>query len=444
MAWLWILTILIGLWMCLRYLPAGFDAKRPVGELIALTPLLCIPLVVLIVVSACMDAWWPFAIGLFLLACEVWFRRGYFFGAKPKGAGLTRNNSSTTGANKSKVGEDKAATRNDAQSDAATDAAELEQSGRSILDVLLVENGGDEDKTESAPNAFLLNTLGEEAAARATDQSGEQELTNAMAAPAHATEQEKPTGLTVMTLNCRYGRADPTAIIDAVRRYHVDVLALQEASAGLEQSLIDARLILDLPYHAAGAPTKNDNGGFNMIWTRDVPTTLKPNTIDLEAAAAPGAVVKVGDQSVLVASAHPKSPHRGGQYWGYGIAHLSEFLGYTGLTKPAIPEHVPAAVDPITPRPDEHIADSVVVMGDLNSSLDIPSFRSLLNAGFIDSSLETHSGMHLTFPTSWPVVPRVLELDHVLHSRGLAATEITAFKVPGTDHAALVAHLVEA
>ena len=29
-------------------------------------------------------------------------------------------------------------------------------------------------------------------------------------------------------------------------------------------------------------------------------------------------------------------------------------------------------------------------------------------------------------------------------SRGLAATEITAFKVPGTDHAALVAHLVEA
>ncbi|MBQ5557252.1 MAG: endonuclease/exonuclease/phosphatase family protein [Aeriscardovia sp.] len=442
MAWLWILTILIGLWMCLRYLPAGFDARRPVGELIALTPLLCIPLVVLVVVSACINAWWPFAIELFLLACEVWFHRGYFFGAKPKGTGLSRDNESTTNANKSNVNKDTA--RNNAQIDAATNTDELEQSGHSVLDVLLVENGGAEDKTEPTPNAFLLNTLGEEAAAKTTNQSDEQKLANAIAAPLPATEQEKPTGLTLMTLNCRYGRANPSAIINAVRRYHVDVLALQEASAELEQSLIDGRLILDLPYHTAGAPTKNDNGGFNMIWTRDVPATLKPSTIDLEAAAAPGAVIKVGDQSVLVASAHPKSPHRGGQYWGYGIAHLSEFLGYTGLRKPAIPAHVPAAVEPITPRPEEHIADSVIVMGDLNSSLDIPSFRSLLNAGLIDSSLETHSGMHLTFPTSWPAVPRVLELDHILHSRGLVTTEITAFKVPGTDHAALIAHLVEA
>lgn len=44
---LWVCIILIGLWMALRYLPAGWDSYRPLPELIALIPLLPIPLLIL-------------------------------------------------------------------------------------------------------------------------------------------------------------------------------------------------------------------------------------------------------------------------------------------------------------------------------------------------------------------------------------------------------------
>lgn len=84
MVWLWILIAFIGLWMFLRHLPAGFDAKRPVGELLALTPLLMIPLAILTILSAVFCAWGPFILGLLLLGYELYFVRSYFFGKKPQ------------------------------------------------------------------------------------------------------------------------------------------------------------------------------------------------------------------------------------------------------------------------------------------------------------------------------------------------------------------------
>ena len=59
----------------------------------------------------------------------------------------------------------------------------------------------------------------------------------------------------------------------------------------------------------------------------------------------------------------------------------------------------------------------VVVMGDLNSSTDHPSFRALLKSGFKDASLIQAAGPNLTFP-SWLKRPRI-ELDHVLFTPGL-------------------------
>ena len=81
----------------------------------------------------------------------------------------------------------------------------------------------------------------------------------------------------------------------------------------------------------------------------------------------------------------------------------------------------------------------VVVMGDLNSSTDHPSFRALLKSGFRDASLIQAAGPNLTFP-SWLKWPRI-ELDHVLFTPGLKPSGVKSFEVEGTDHLALTATL---
>ena len=50
-------------------------------------------------------------------------------------------------------------------------------------------------------------------------------------------DEQPGAPITVMTLNCRFGRADADAIMDAVRAHDVDVLALQELTADLVGAL---------------------------------------------------------------------------------------------------------------------------------------------------------------------------------------------------------------
>ena len=80
-----------------------------------------------------------------------------------------------------------------------------------------------------------------------------------------------------------------------------------------------------------------------------------------------------------------------------------------------------------------------VVMGDLNSSTDHPSFRALLKSGFKDASLTQAAGPNLTFPR-WLKWPRI-ELDHVLFTPGVRPSQVKSFEIKDTDHLALVATL---
>lgn len=117
----------------------------------------------------------------------------------------------------------------------------------------------------------------------------------------------------------------------------------------------------------------------------------------------------MGGRSLTVASAHPKSPMRGCRQWSAGIRGLSALAGHA----------------------------DVAVMGDLNSSIEHPSFRALLAAGLSDASLT--QGPAPTFP-SWLTWPRI-ELDHVLFTRGVRASDVRPLAVAGSDHLALVATL---
>lgn len=233
-------------------------------------------------------------------------------------------------------------------------------------------------------------------------------------------DEQPDAPITVMTLNCRFGRADADAIMDAVRAHDVDVLALQELTAGLVAAL-DAAGIRDmLPHRQLGEDRPTDNGGFNGLWTRLVPVAAASSSAQIPAADVPmivasptrnGQPADAPDSAIAFASAHTKSPMRGCRAWSQGIVGLGRLA----------------------------LQRATVVLGDLNCGIDHPSFRKLLAAGFRDASMSALRKPMVSFP-SWLAWPRI-ELDHVLISGGIDAERVETLTIHGSDHLATVAAL---
>ncbi|WP_229132671.1 endonuclease/exonuclease/phosphatase family protein [Bifidobacterium mizhiense] len=221
-------------------------------------------------------------------------------------------------------------------------------------------------------------------------------------------------GLSVMTLNCRFGRADPEEVVRCVQAYGIEVLALQEVEGRLLESLQDAGLNQLLPYLTQGVANPEDNGGHNVIFSANQPVKASPSAVNLPAAAIPLVELKTSCGPIRVASVHPKSPQRGARQWGIGIAAL------TKLTQPPVP---------------------TIVMGDCNATLQHPTFRAMLaKSGLHDASLHLKAGSHPTFPSA-SALPPLIEIDHILTDGDLVPQSMRALRIPGSDHRALVAQL---
>lgn len=258
-------------------------------------------------------------------------------------------------------------------------------------------------------------------------------------------DEQPDAPITVMTLNCRFGRADADAIMDAVRAHDVDVLALQELTADLVGAL-DAAGIRDvLPHRQLGEDRPTDNGGFNGLWTRFAPVAAASSSAQIPAADVPvivasptlnGQPADVPDSAIAFASAHTKSPMRGCRAWSQGIVGL----GWLALRQ-GCGMHAPTHPSPETAADDPSRAstEAAVVLGDLNCGIDHPSFRKLLAAGFRDASMSALHKPMVSFP-SWLAWPRI-ELDHVLISGGIDAERVETLTIHGSDHLATVAAL---
>lgn len=234
----------------------------------------------------------------------------------------------------------------------------------------------------------------------------------------------------VMTLNCRYGKASASEIIEITKKYHVNTLLLQELSESLVKNLEKLGIYEIFPTSCVGAQSEHNNGGFNAIFTQYSAISTCNNSVKIEAASVPrvttcldfGATEKV---VVKFASAHPKSPMRGCAAWSNGIRALATIDSTY-------------CVDESTSKTCD-LATLTIVTGDLNSTVDHPSFRSLLKYGFTDVALSLGKRLR-TWPTwlKWPN----LTLDHVLFcaknckSNALWQKNIV---VDGTDHLAYIA-----
>lgn len=227
----------------------------------------------------------------------------------------------------------------------------------------------------------------------------------------------------VMTLNCRYGKANASQIIETAKKYHINTLLLQELSESLVKNLEKLGIYEIFPTSCVGSKSEHNNGGFNAIFTQYSAISTCNNAIKIEAASVPSVTTYLdfGDAEnvcVKFASAHPKSPMRGCSAWSEGIRALAK-VGNAAETC--------------------ELSTLTILTGDLNSSIDHPSFRSLLKSGFLDASICLGKRLK-TWPTwlKWPN----LTLDHVLFcAKNLHAKAVWQKNavIDGTDHLAYIA-----
>lgn len=224
----------------------------------------------------------------------------------------------------------------------------------------------------------------------------------------------------IMTLNTRNGLADAEQIVRTVRSQHVEVLALQEVSTSLVSRLEAAGIDDVLPYSVVAAASPSDNGGVNGLWSASPMTDSTGDLIPIEASSIPAASITFGTTSVRFGSVHPFSPRPSNQgLWDRGLWSISQLRG------------------------DDHI---YVLMGDFNATWDHASFRYLLGDRFVDSGENAGEWFHMTYPTNKRLfgvipVPAAVEIDHIVHDRGVVVGDLDTVTIAGTDHAALLGTL---
>lgn len=215
----------------------------------------------------------------------------------------------------------------------------------------------------------------------------------------------------IMTLNTKQGAADAGTIVETVKTEHVEILALQEVSMGLLSQLSDAGIANYLPYSVAAQQTRHDNGGVNVLYSAAPMENVKDNLIPVESSSVPAATMDFAGTKVRFGSVHPFSPRPRNQgLWNRSLDSLAQL---------------------------QHCDNLYVLMGDFNSTWDHASFRYLLGSRFLDSGQQAGEGLHMTYPAMLPIV----EIDHIVHDKGVAVGDLETKYIPGSDHRALLATL---
>lgn len=212
----------------------------------------------------------------------------------------------------------------------------------------------------------------------------------------------------VMSVNALEGQADPGQVLDAVRDHEVDVLVVSEVTSQFVGEADAEGLAERLPYRL-GAPGHGTHG--TMVFSRaevsrvaDVPTLFES--------------LVVQSHGLRVLATHPAPPTLAG--------------------------HWRADQRTLLAAAQEYRVDLVV--GDLNASLDHPTLRDLVDAGWRDSVELANDGFAPTWPvdTSFPILgllPPTVQIDHVMVTDDWAVVESGNRAIDGTDHKAVYAEI---
>lgn len=224
----------------------------------------------------------------------------------------------------------------------------------------------------------------------------------------------------LMTLNTRNGQADAAQIVQTVREQHVEVLALQELNSSMISRLNEAGIRELLPYSVVASTSSSDNGGVNGLWSAAPMSERTGDLIPIEASSIPAASIDFDGTVIRFGSVHPFSPRPSNQgLWDRGLGSISQL------------------------REDDH---TFVLMGDFNATWDHASFRYLLGGRFVDAGENAGEWFHMTYPANKKLfsvipVPAAVEIDHIVHDRGVVVGDLDAVTIAGSDHKALLGTL---
>jgi endonuclease/exonuclease/phosphatase (EEP) superfamily protein YafD len=222
------------------------------------------------------------------------------------------------------------------------------------------------------------------------------------------------TPLTVLTANLYFRNQQPEAAVDAVLSQDADLVLLQEVSPEVS-ALLTARA------ERAGYPwvvsvPRWGSTGLAMLSRHRV---LRQETHSLGRQPLLHVDVGVAGRRVQLFNVHLEAPitRAAASRWGDQLDSLRKLA---------------------TSLPSE----PMIVAGDFNATSDHRQFRRLLTAGLTDLA-RRHAWPRLaTWPVGKPLVPPLIQPDHVLASSDLVSTDLHAGKCPGSDHKLVVASLV--
>ncbi|MDP9816277.1 endonuclease/exonuclease/phosphatase family protein [Spirilliplanes yamanashiensis] len=175
--------------------------------------------------------------------------------------------------------------------------------------------------------------------------------------------------LRVMTSNMFVGSADPAQLVDLVRRYRVDVLALQEYTSDGEAALVAAGLAAELPHRQSNAEVVTTGSG---LWSRHPLSDTGMRRNGGGFAQSYGTVAVPGGPPVLVESAHPRAPAT--------RQRLDVWRADLAAQPPA------TAGGPLR-----------ILLGDFNATLDHAAMRRVLGTGYTDAADALGTGLIATW-----------------------------------------------
>jgi endonuclease/exonuclease/phosphatase (EEP) superfamily protein YafD len=218
--------------------------------------------------------------------------------------------------------------------------------------------------------------------------------------------------LKVMTFNNLEGGAAPGDLIALIRAQRPDLVSLQELTPG-ELAALDARgLRRMLPFRDAQSRDGANGAGLFSRWP-------------LTPRADPGAVgVRVQPRDAVRAPGAPPLEVQ--------LVHLPSPQGQTPLWRRMLDQVGRSA----------RASDALQVFaGDFNATLDHHELRRVLaHDTLVDAADAAGAGLRMTWPADrW--FPPLMAIDHVLVDPRIAVRGLRTFRVPGSDHRAVLAAL---
>ena len=216
----------------------------------------------------------------------------------------------------------------------------------------------------------------------------------------------------VMTFNARYGEADPGEVVALVAEHDIDVLGVQEITPEMAEDL--ERLGLhDRLNHRVVHP---DSEAAGMALYANEPFEQVDVGVTDEVDPITGRFTFGGGRQVEITVVHPLPPLGSWRStWTAALGQLAEV-------------EVGGADDPVR-----------LIIGDFNATLDQPSLRSLLDAGYRDAASVVGRGW---MPTWGPGAVPLLAIDHVLVDGSVRVDSVRVHQVSGSDHRAVIATVV--